>query len=70
MPLVKDFSLKARYPLDLGAAKPVKRRSKRYQSGTPELGSGPGKADMSDKAKAKKATLDRHVILAAHQMAE
>ena len=28
MPLVKDFYRKARYPLDLGAAKPVKRRTK------------------------------------------
>jgi hypothetical protein len=27
MPLVRDFYRKVRYPLDLGAAKPVKRRS-------------------------------------------
>ena len=28
VPLAKDFYKKARYPLDLGAAKPVKRRTK------------------------------------------
>ena len=48
MPLVKDFSRKARYLLDLGAAKPVKRRPNAI-SPIGQSGITPDKTDMSDK---------------------
>ena len=49
MPLVKDFSRKTRYPLDLGAAKPVKRPTKCNKLDRPDLGITPDKTDLSDK---------------------
>jgi hypothetical protein len=49
LPLVKDFSWKARYPLDLGAAKPVILPTKCNQSDRPDLGMVPDKAAVSGK---------------------
>ena len=59
MSFVKDFYRKARYPLDLGAAKPVKRRTKCDWPGRPDSGITSDKAEASDKIKSDKARLDK-----------
>ena len=56
--LAKDFYRKARYPLDLGVAKPVKRRTKCDWLDRPDLGITSDKAETSDKIKPDKAKLD------------
>ena len=58
VPLVKNFYQKARYPLDLGAAKPVKRRIKCNSTNRSNLGIVPDRTDKSDNAKIHKATSD------------
>ena len=70
MPLVKDFYRKARYPLDLGAAKPVKRRTKCDWPDRSDL----GLCEIRRRRKIRSSQIMlgwiRHINLAAHQMAE
>jgi len=47
--LVRDFSQRARYPLDLWAAKPVKSCTRSNWPDRPDLGFMPSKPDMSEK---------------------
>ena len=58
MPIVKDFYQKVRYPLDLGAAKPVKRPTIFNYSDKSCLGITPDRVDRSDKLKSKNARSD------------